>query len=183
MGALLFGSAASAVATGATGATAAGAAAAGLPAIGTIGLAPATAGLFGTGGVFSAATALGTLQTAGQALSGIGSLVSGFGQAASYEQNAKLARQQAQYNANQKRRETSALLSRQRAAYGASGVQVNTGSPVDFIAETAEQGEMDALMMLYGGEAEASMMQSRARQSRLGGILGAGTSLLSMGGR
>lgn len=183
MSSILLGTAASAAASGATAASAAAAAAAGLPAIGAISAVPATAGLFGVGGAFSAATALGTLSTAGRVISSAGSLFSGLSQASALEQNASLARQQAQFDAAQKRRETQSLLSTQRARYGASGVRVNVGSPVDFIAETAEQGELDALMTLYGGKAESEIYKSRARQARVGGFLGAGTSLLSMGGR
>ena len=75
----------------------AGASAAGLSAA-----VPFSTGLFGAGGSFSLGTALGTI---GTGLFAVGSLSKGFGEANIAEANAKLARQQAEFDASRKRRD------------------------------------------------------------------------------
>lgn len=108
----------------------------------------------------------------------MGQLASGIGGYNAENLNARLAKQQAEYEAAQKRRETQRLISSQRAKYGASGVQVEAGSPVAVMSGTAGEGEEDALAILYGGEAEASIRKTAAKSKLTSGVLGAGSSLL-----
>ena len=77
------------------------------------------------------------------------------------EYNAYLAEQEAAVNKSKKERETERLISAQRARYGKSGVQL-TGSPLEVIAETAIEGEYDALTLEYEGDVEAWNWRKKA---------------------
>lgn len=116
------------------------------------------------------------------AVSGVASAVGGYhdakAQNASMEynrqaqlQNAALARQEASYaraqaqrNANEKRKETAALIGAQRAKMGASGAVVDSGSFLDISLSTREEGEKDAVGMLQQGDVEAWRHDVRAEQ-------------------
>lgn len=86
------------------------------------------------------------------------------------------------------RKNASATLAERRAALGAAGVQLSTGSPLlaseDFAAET----ELQALRIRRGGETRASRLEQEAAMSRRAGrsarrrsFFRAGSSLLSGG--
>ena len=131
-----------------------------------------------------------------QALSTIFQVVGAFakGQAASNAskynaaqatRKAGLAVEQAASDADAKRRDTVRRLGLMRANYGASGVTVE-GSPLDVMAESAANAEMDALNIKYKGDlaasgyaAEAKLDKMRARQDYMGGLFGAGSALLT----
>ena len=73
-------------------------------------------------------------------------------------QNQELAEEQASAQARQgyenmitQRQETAKLIGRQRAAAGASGAAVDVGSSLDLQADTAAQGEMDAINLYNQG--------------------------------
>lgn len=78
------------------------------------------------------------------------------------ERNAQVAGMQ-QQNAlergdvaeKQHRLRVSRLIGEQRAGFGASGVVVDTGSPLDVVMDTAEQGELDALTIRHNAAMEA----------------------------
>jgi len=61
------------------------------------------------------------------------------------EQQAGAERRQGYENMITQRQETARLIGRQRAAAGASGAVVDVGSNLDLQADTAAQGEMDAI--------------------------------------
>lgn len=61
------------------------------------------------------------------------------------EQQASAQRKEGYDNMVAKRQETAKLIGRQRAAAGASGATVDVGSNLDLQADTAAQGEIDAL--------------------------------------
>ena len=93
----------------------------------------------------------------------------------------------AAYDEEMHRERVRKLISSQRAAYGASGVDIE-GSPLLLLEDTAAQGEMDALAIRYGGEVEASQKRSQAELYELQGknakkasYYKAGSSLLSGG--
>ena len=95
-------------------------------------------------------------------------------------------RQRAAFAAEQQREENRRVLGRQRALYGQAGVDVNAGSPLLVMADTARQAELDAQIILSGGQSRASAAEAQARLSRYGagaaqraGYIGAGTTLLS----
>lgn len=61
------------------------------------------------------------------------------------EQQASAERRQGYENIVTQRQETAKLIGRQRAAAGASGAVVDVGSNLDLQADTAAQGEIDAI--------------------------------------
>lgn len=114
-----------------------------------------------------------TIATVATAATGAFSAISGAGQAgaqnAMLEYNAKVAennakikeneasyaRGQAARNAAEQRKKTAALIGAQRAKMGASGAVVGSGSFLDVIMSTAEQGERDAMALLQEGDLQA----------------------------
>lgn len=83
------------------------------------------------------------------------------------EQNAKTATEQSLYDAEQIRAKNKRVLGAQRAAYAASGVDPDSATSLDVAADTAQQGEMDALTAIYTGQMAATGHQSRARLNRM----------------
>jgi len=148
---------------------------------------------------FSAATwmAIGAATSvAGTAFSAVSQIQQGKQQqkwseynAAIAERDAKAAKDAAEYEAGQTRRDTERILGRQRALYGKAGVTME-GSPLELMSETAAEGELDALMVertgilrgqRYGEEATLSRMKGAG--ARRAGYWGAGTTLLTGAGR
>jgi hypothetical protein len=103
--------------------------------------------------------AFSSIAIASLAIGAIGTGLSVYGQyqqgqaaASAAEANAKMAQQQAanldlenRENIRRQRIENQRLLSRQRAGFAASGVQIGTGSPLEVQAETAGILELDLL--------------------------------------
>jgi hypothetical protein len=103
-------------------------------------------------------------------------------------QKARAEMESAAYEEKQSRRERSRLLSRQAALYGKAGVKME-GSPLDVMAETAAEGELEALMIRKYGATKAQQAMSQAqidrymgRTARTTGYMRAGTTLLTEGG-
>ena len=101
------------------------------------------------------------------------------------ENNARSAEYQAQAEAQQVRRRNAAILGRQRAVLSKSGVTLS-GSAEDLMYDSAVQGELEALNVLYAGNVQSGYYQSRARLSRFeganartAGYYGAASSVLS----
>lgn len=134
----------------------------------------------------AATTAAGTVGlTAGQALSGLGALVSAGGtiasgvaanNAARYEAQqmeikAAEERAAAQREAQQKRREGQLVMSRQQALAAASGAGAGTDAPtiVKLMTDTAKEAEYNALTAQYGGESRARGLLDSARGRRASG--------------
>lgn len=121
-------------------------------------------------------------------------------QAQQAENNARVAEQQAQ-DAGQRgaiaeqnqRRQTQQMLGQQRAGFGASGLDMASGSSLDVLGDTAMMGEWDALSVRNNYEREAwgyrvqaqnftnsaAVASSTASNSATAGWIGAGSSLLS----
>ncbi len=68
------------------------------------------------------------------------------------EEQASAQRREGYENMTAKRQETARLIGRQRAAMGASGASVDVGSNLDLQADTAAQGEMDAIGLYNKGQ-------------------------------
>lgn len=116
------------------------------------------------------------------AVSGIASAVGGAQQAAAQNRaasanaaasrnnaaNARIeatyARTQAEKNAAEARAKAATLIGAQRAKMGASGAVVDSGSFMDVIQSTAEQGEVSAVNALQDGDMEAWRQNTRAGQ-------------------
>ena len=108
------------------------------------------------------------------------------------EQQASAERRQGYENMIAKRQDTARLIAKQRAAAGASGAVVDVGSNLDLQADTAFQGEIDAISlynkgidagynaeiqaMQYGQQADA--YDASASQYRSAGYLNAASSAL-----
>jgi hypothetical protein len=146
------------------------------------------------------------LEIAGALFAGLSGIVSAAGamqqaqaqaDAAEYQaevarRNAKLARDQAEVEQNDQRRENRRQMGAMIAAYGASGVDM-AGSPLDVLADTAIEQELDVARAGYRGElraigendkanlakAEASNARSAGAFSAVGALFKAGSSLLS----
>jgi hypothetical protein len=102
-------------------------------------------------------------------MSFIGTLMGGEASAMSSEYNASIARQnaaiaqqqgQAAMEAQQRtyRRAVGAGL----AAYGASGVQSDSGSPLDVLADSARMAELDRLTIGYNAKLKAIGLEQNA---------------------
>ena len=151
---------------------------------------------------------LGTqLQTFGTFMSVVSSLAQGVAgmqaadaQAKAYENQAKVkeaqsaqALEKAQLEARLLRERGERFKGTQKSLLGASGVAVNSGSALDLLADTAYGVESDVSMTKYNAQLEAwgfqteaanlkgqaSMAKSQGKYAMLGGILGAGSSLLT----
>tara|TARA_Y100001963_G_scaffold85779_1_gene118639 strand:+ start:8563 stop:9087 length:525 start_codon:yes stop_codon:yes gene_type:complete len=99
------------------------------------------------------------------------------------------ARQKAEFDAQRQRSATQDLLARQRAGFAASGV-VLEGTPLEVLESTAEAGELDAQVIIHGGELQASGFESQSQLSRFeseaagrAGPLAAGATLLTGAGK
>lgn len=70
---------------------------------------------------------------------------------------------------NAKRRETAQLIGRQRAAAGASGINVDSGSVAQLQDDTAILGEVDALRIRSNTERQANSMSESANLTIMDG--------------
>ena len=159
-------------------------------------------------------TALGmsssTAATVGTTIQAIGTLASAgaqyqsaqYGKAMS-EQNAKMAEQQGlaslrQGTLEQERiaRRARQIQGQQRALYGASGVDISSGSPLEIQASTEYMAAQDKALVRYNAElkkwgfdVEAANYKAQAQQygnmgksAIVGGLLGAGSTILNGSG-
>jgi len=102
-------------------------------------------------------------------------------------ENAAAAKRRYDYEAKIKREENERLSSKQRALYAKSGVEIDSGTPLLVLAEEARKMEEDALFIEEQGNVEynagmsrASIWNTRAREARRSGNVGAvGTILKS----
>lgn len=127
--------------------------------------------------------AFSALAIGGLALSAIGTGLSIYGQyqqgqaaASAAEANAKMAEQQAanldlenRENIRRQRVENQRLLSRQRAGFAASGVQIGTGTPLEVQADTAAILELDILDQNRASQIQQSNLFYQASADRASG--------------
>ena len=74
------------------------------------------------------------------------------------------------------------LMAGQRALYAKAGVDISSGSPLLVLAETAAEGEKEALAIRAGGLEEAELERYYGRQAgRAGKVRAAGTLLTGLG--
>ena len=159
-------------------------------------------------------TALGmsstTAATVGTTIQAIGTLASAGAQYQSAQygkamatQNAKLAEQQGLASLQQGRLEQERIARRarqiqgqQRAMYGASGVDISSGSPLEIQASTEYMAAQDKALVRYNAElkkwgfdvesanykAQASQYGNMGKSALVGGLLGAGSTILTGNG-
>lgn len=68
------------------------------------------------------------------------------------------------------------VLGAQRAAYGASGVAIDEGTPLDVMRSQVYESERDALNIRYQGAAEVAKRLNEAKLARYGGDVAVSTS-------
>ena len=127
------------------------------------------------------------------AFSAIGDLFGGYEQNQMAQYNAKVlqnqalvSEQKAEFDMTRQREAVQRLLSTQRARFAAAGVTFTSGSPLQVMEKTAEQGELDAQAIRYTGALQAAGYRSKAAMSKWEGKVAqvssyfkAGSSLLS----
>ena len=113
------------------------------------------------------------LTVASGAISAAGAMQQGkaAANAANYEaqladRNAKIARNQAEAEQEDQRRENVRQRGAIRAAYGASGIEM-AGSPLDVLSDTALEQELDVARIGYRGELKAIGENDRAEMARV----------------
>jgi hypothetical protein len=145
---------------------------------------------------FDPVTMLASVAALGSVTSAVGQISSGMAQQNAADYNAAVNRNnaiQATQAAGQQsvvaQQETNQKLGQQAAAYGASGVDVNTGSPVDVMMNTAAKGRLDAMTLRYGGQVTAlgdlqaaTLAKYEGAEAATSADLGAGTTLLTGAG-
>jgi len=103
------------------------------------------------------------------------------------EQNARLAKEQAEYNATVKQRTLNQVLGKQKAALAASGVTGGSSEDVEY--DSLLQGTLDSLMTKWQGDVQAtnyknqaSGFKASASNAMTGGLLSAvGTAIRGAG--
>lgn len=119
---------------------------------------------------------------AGSVISAAGSIAAGKAQKKAAKQNALLARMQAQEDARLSRRQSDALMGRQRAIVAYNGTTME-GSPLLIAEDTGAEAETEARHILQGGEARASAQLKAGRAAARAGHIDATATLLSGVGR
>lgn len=109
------------------------------------------------------------------AVSAAGSMQQSKQQESMARMNAKQAKFEAEYNAKKAEGEGEKLKSRQKAAYGASGVMMD-GTPAAVLAQTDADAEMRAMEILYGGQSEADLYNQQADNIGNNALMNAGLS-------
>lgn len=139
--------------------------------------------------ILATAAALGTAMTAyGQYQQGQFSKEVGNYNAAVLDQKTEEAKKIGSINEARSRAQTAEVMGAQRAAMGASGLQVDSGSFGDILQDTAKYGELDAqtersnaLKQAWGYQTEAASSRMQGSMSAQAGMLNAGGTLLSGG--
>jgi hypothetical protein len=132
------------------------------------------------GAIGTVASAVGAVQAGGQA-DAVGKY-----NAQVAENNAAAERQRAAYEAGITRDRVRQIVGAQRAAGAASGLDIQSGTPVAVLGDTAKQGELDVLARLYSGESaarasqnDATMFRAQGRAQKQAGFINAASSLMS----
>lgn len=129
-------------------------------------------------------------------ISAIGNIIQGEGQATASEYNAQIARQNAVIAQQQgvaaadaQSRDAQRKIGSMVAAYGASGVQSDAGSPMDVLADSARMAALDNLTVKYnyalkaqGFNNQATLDQTNADYARTASYFKAAGSMMSQGG-
>lgn len=138
-----------------------------------------------------------SLMAASTGVSVIGSLTQSQAQSNASNFNATVANQNAQISIDQGN--AAALqqgiaaqrkIGTMKAAYGASGVSVDSGSPLDVLADSVRSAVLDQQITKYnyglralGYQQTAALDSSQAKNATTSGYLNAGSALLSGGAR
>ncbi len=92
--------------------------------------------------------------------------------------NARLAEDNARYQAERQQDKVRRVMGAARVAVNKSGIAMS-GSPLDVLADSAMQAELDRQAILRQGAAQAAMDRLEGSQAMQAGYFGAATALLS----
>jgi hypothetical protein len=121
---------------------------------------------------FDAFTALGTLAQAGSQIG------TGIQARKAANQQSELSTRAAQAAREDELRKGRRLAGKQRAAFGKSGVKIDEGTPLDVLAQTAADAELNAIRAAFEFEQQADNFRSAGKIQLTRGILGAGATIL-----
>jgi len=110
--------------------------------------------------VLLAVQAFGTIQSAMQQRQ------AGEAEAAAAEYNARLAERKGIQEEEIARKKLKQLLGTQRALYAKAGVDLSSGSPLTVLADTAAEGEKEALNIRTGAQETADLYRFQGRQAK-----------------
>ena len=110
-------------------------------------------------------------------LGAVFSIIGGISEANALQQQADQQRALGEEEAARSRRDTLRILGQNRANIGGSGLALE-GSPLEVLADTAAEGELDALTLIFERGVGAVDLERRASSARTKGFVSAGTSLL-----
>jgi hypothetical protein len=116
----------------------------------------------------------------GTAMSVGGQLAAGNAAKATADFNAQKTIEEANIQESQQRQQDLRTLSRAKAVVGSSGVEMS-GSPLDVLAESARQAEMNALIIRRGGVLDAQSQEIAGKNAQTASRIGAAGTLLTGG--
>jgi hypothetical protein len=116
------------------------------------------------------------VQDALSAASSVGSGVTGLVTA---RRNASALEEAGEIIRGESLRESARLLGAQRAAFAKAGVDVGSGTPLDVLAETAEQEALSALRLKYGYDQAAYTERQAGIAALTGGLFEGATTALT----
>ena len=99
-----------------------------------------------------------------------------------YEQEAGVVKENAALNEYRQRKDLRYSVGSMNAGYAGAGVSVSTGSPLDAIADSIANAELEIQMTKYNALADEKLKMSQARLSRAYGADAARTSSLQATG-
>jgi hypothetical protein len=114
---------------------------------------------------------------ASAAMSAAGAIQAGQAQKKMANYNARIAEDTARYQAERQQDRVSRLMASARVAINKSGI-TTSGSPLDVLADSAMQSELDHQAILRQGAAQAAMDRFQGSQAARAGYFGAATALL-----
>jgi len=112
-----------------------------------------------------------TIQVVSSLAGGAASFIAG-------QKNADRAREEAAINEGRLRRERRILAARAQVAFGASGAQVGTGTPLELLADEAARRESDALLIRRTGAIQAGIFEQQGLLGLSTGFFGASSVLI-----
>ena len=116
---------------------------------------------------------------AGTALSAVGQYRAGQAASAAHEYSAGIIERRSAQEEELSRERLSKLMASQRALYAKAGVDISSGSPLLVLAETAAEGEKEALAIRRGGKEEATLERYYGKQAKRAGKIGAFSTFLT----
>lgn len=114
---------------------------------------------------------------AGTVISAAGSISSGDAQKQAAQQNAALARMEAEENARRAKRDTDALRGRQRLATAFQGT-TSEGSPLLIYEDTAREADIEVRHILAGGSMRAQAYIDAGNAAQTAGYFDAASTIL-----